>query len=101
MILKVKALRSFKEKSVGLIGEKNIYPVYFTTRWGIHTFGVLFPIDVIIMDTNNRVVKIVQNLKPNRMLLWNPKYKDIIELPKDTIKIKGIKIGEKITLEES
>ena len=96
--LKVKMLRSLKEKSTGIIGVKDVFPVYFTTRWGIHTFGVLSPIDVLILDDNNRVVKLAQRLLPNHIFMWSPKYKHVVELPTEEISEKRIALGDLIQL---
>ncbi|MEX1013632.1 MAG: hypothetical protein WDZ80_00540, partial [Candidatus Paceibacterota bacterium] len=43
------------EKIKGLIGEKFPRSVYFKSRWGIHTAGMKFPIDVIILGKDMRV----------------------------------------------
>ncbi|MCX6793584.1 MAG: DUF192 domain-containing protein [Candidatus Gottesmanbacteria bacterium] len=96
--LSVKILRSFQEKSKGLIGANPVYPVYFTTRWGIHTFGVLLPIDILILDNNNRVVTLCRGLAPNRVFFWNPKYDKVVELPPGTIVKKNIAAGSIIKL---
>jgi uncharacterized membrane protein (UPF0127 family) len=94
--LKVKLLRSMAEKSIGLIGANPVYPVYFTTRWGIHTFGVLSPIDVLILDTNDCVVAIRQKMKPNRLFFWNPKYDRVVELPLGVIEKMKIILGDRV-----
>jgi len=99
-LIRVKTLRSFNERIVGLIGERNPYPVYFTTRGAIHTFGMRSAIDVVILDKNKKVVKLKKNLKPNRLFFWNPKYKGVLELPPGNISKRGIKIGEKVDFEE-
>lgn len=99
MHLAVTHAKSLKDKGIGLIGKKNIRPIYFETRWGIHTFGVRFPIDVVILDTNQTIVRIKQHLKPNRIFIWNPKYKWVLELPAGMIEKEKIKIGEKIILQ--
>jgi uncharacterized membrane protein (UPF0127 family) len=96
--LKVKILRSIPEKSKGLIGMRHICPVYFTTRWGIHTFGVLSPIDVLILDKGHRVVKLVHRLPPNRIFFWNPKYSRVVELPAGSIANDTILRGTQILL---
>jgi len=96
--LKVKILRTLIEKSVGLIGTKRIFPVFFTTRWGIHTFGVRSPIDVLILDRNNRVVVIRHRLSPNRLFFWNPIYDRVVELPPGIIMKRKITIGTQISL---
>lgn len=98
MKLYVTKAYSFKEKTLGFIGKKTITPLYFETRWGIHTFGVKHTIDVIILDEHNVVKVLKKNLKPNRIFLWNPTYKKVIELPSGMIKKKGLKVGISIIL---
>lgn len=97
IVLKVKTLRTFREKCVGLI-EKPIEPVRLTTRWGIHTFGVPAAIDVLILDNENRVVKLMEKLPPNRIFCWNPMHKTVLELPGGMIAEKRITLGETLTL---
>lgn len=96
--IKVKKMNSWKGKICGNIGKKEIESIYFETRWGIHTFGLRKPIDVVILDTHNQIRVLKQNLKPNRIFFWNPRYYQIIELPKGYILKNGIKVGRKITL---
>ncbi len=96
--LKVRILRTLIEKSAGLIGVKCAFPVFFSTHWGIHTFGVRSPIDVLILDKDNRVVVIRHRLPPNRILFWNPIYDRVVELPPGTIVKKGISVGTQIAL---
>jgi uncharacterized membrane protein (UPF0127 family) len=99
VILSVKILSGLREKSKGLIGVQKIEPIFFTTRWGIHTYGVLSPIDVLILDNNHRVVKIRKGFLPNRIFFWNPKYENVVELPAGTIAKKEIAAGSIIELE--
>lgn len=87
-----KELKGFWDKSKGLINKLKPENVYFKTRCGIHTFGLKFPLDVVILDKNNKVKKIKESLKPNRIFLWNPKYEKILELKPGTIKKEKIKI---------
>lgn len=98
MKIKVKHLSSIWQKTIGLIGCKTAYPVYFQTRFGIHTFGLRFPIDVLILDEVYRVVKIKNIILPNRLFLWNPKYYNVVELPAGEIEKKGIKLNSKIRI---
>jgi uncharacterized protein len=74
-------LKSIINKSMGLIGQQKSKPLIFKTRFGIHTFFLKFPIDVLIMDKNMKVVKVKRSLKPNRFLFWNPLHDLVIELP--------------------
>ncbi len=97
--LKVKYLRTFMQASVGLLPAAKAYPVFFKTRFGIHTFFMKFPIDILILDKNNRVVSLKNNLKPFRILVWNPRYNEVIELPEGTINSRGIRIKDMVKLE--
>ena len=87
------------KKIIGLIGKKNPNPIFFKTRFGIHTIGLFYPIDVIITDKNYKVVKMRESLKPLRIFLWNPRYDTVIELPEGTIKKENIQIGDHILFE--
>lgn len=94
--LKVKRLETLKEKTVGLIGREKIASVIFETRFGIHTFFLRVPIDVLILDSQKRVIVLKESLFPNRIFLWNPRYKIVLELPEGTIKKYNIKKRTKI-----
>ena len=96
MILFVKKAKNIKEKVIGLIGKDKPQSLMIRTRFGIHTFGLKFPIDVLILDGENKVVFLKKNLMPMRILLWNPKYDKVLELPYGTIAKKKIKINDSI-----
>lgn len=94
--IKVKLLTSIKDRTIGLINYKKPEPVMFFTRFGIHTFGLNYPIDVMVLDNNNKVVKLVENLKPNKLFYWPVKHNKVIELPAGYIKNNNIKLRTKI-----
>lgn len=73
--------KDFLGKSKGLIGKNVPETIVFKTRFGIHTFLLGFPIDLIIADKNNKVVIVKKNIKPNSIFFWNIKYDTVIELP--------------------
>lgn len=95
-----KAFTSIKDRGMGLIGKKRAFPVLFETRFGIHTIGLSFPIDVIVLDEKNRVVKIKENLETNNLFFWSPIYFKVLELPAGFIKKEKIKMGDRIKLGE-
>ena len=82
----------------GLIGSRP-EAIVFKTRFGIHTIGVGYAIDVVILDKNHVAQKIKENLLPNHFFFWNPQFDTVIELPRGTIKKNKIKIGQKIDLQ--
>lgn len=96
--LRVKKLNNTLQKTIGLLGKTEPESVFFTTRFGIHTFGMKFPIDVVILNKQNQVVTIKENLQPKRIFLWNPKYNNVVELPNGTINKYKIQKYIKIAL---
>lgn len=88
---------TFSQSVTGLIFRKP-QNVYFRTHFGIHTFFMKYPIDVILLDESGKVMKIKKNLKPNKIFLWNFKYSRVVEMPEGTILKMGIDSGDKILL---
>lgn len=82
----------------GLIGSKP-EAILFKTRFGIHTIGVGYPIDVVILDKNHIVRKIKEHLEPNHFFFWNPQFDTVVELPSGTVQSKKIKQNQKTDLE--
>lgn len=91
-----KRANSLKDKLLGLLRTSNPRCLVFKTRFGIHTFGLYVPIDILILNSNHKVVKMKINLSPNRVYLWNPKYSTIIELPSGSIHKSQTEIGHTI-----
>jgi uncharacterized protein len=90
--------KTIRQRMVGLLGAKKPKSIYFQTRWGIHTIGMKFPIDVVVLDNKYYVKKIKTNLKPMSVFLWNPKYKNVLELPAGTVKKEKINMDTKIEI---
>ena len=94
----VKKADSLKTSIIGLIGAKKPQPLLFHTRFGIHTFGMSFPIDVVILDKNGIVVRQKALLLPNRIFLWPPKWNTVLELPANSITSANIRLGEYVEI---
>ncbi|HEX8965117.1 MAG TPA: DUF192 domain-containing protein [Patescibacteria group bacterium] len=99
VILQAQRCTSFWQKSVGMLAYKKPITIYFETRFGIHTFGLKLPIDVVILNKKNQVIKLFKNLKPNQIFLWNPLYKKVIEMPEGYINKKNIAHGTTIIVQ--
>jgi uncharacterized protein len=96
--LHVTQLTSFVSKSVGLLNAGKAHPILFRTRFGIHTFGMKYPIDVLILDKQNRIVKLVEKLLPNKIFVWSPRFDIVIELPAGEIKKHGLRKGDDVRI---
>lgn len=99
-IISIKAIKAdnFWEKCVGLIGKSKNTCLYLETRFGIHTFGMRYKIDILILDKKNIVHRLKRSLPPNRFFFWNPFFKKVLELPDSAISKKNIKLTDKINI---
>ena len=93
--------QTFNEKANGLLGKERPAPLFFKTRWGIHTFGMKFPIDCIILDDKLMVKTTRENLKPSRFFFWWPGYKNVLELPAGTVLSTGTRVGDILEMRPS
>ncbi|HUD45125.1 MAG TPA: DUF192 domain-containing protein [Patescibacteria group bacterium] len=89
---------TIKDRVIGLLKADKPYPLHIKTRWGIHTFGMKYAIDVVILDDNFTVQAIKTSLEPWRIFLWNPKFKHVLELPEGTIQNKHITTNSQLNL---
>ncbi|MEK7512859.1 MAG: DUF192 domain-containing protein [Patescibacteria group bacterium] len=95
----VRDARAFSAKAVGLIGAASPRALFFRTRWGIHTVGMRFPIDVVIFDEEGTVRAARECLKPFRAFFWNPRWRNVLELPAGTIARTGTRLGDRLSVE--
>lgn len=89
----LKLAESFKDRFFGLLIKSNPANLLFKTRFGIHTFFLTEPIDVLVLNNVFKIIQTERSLKPNRFFFWNPKYSILIELKKGTIDKFRIKQG--------
>jgi uncharacterized protein len=65
----------------------------------IHTFFMRFPIDVLFVNKDNRVVKIIANLPPFRLspICFTGQF--VVELPAGTIQNTHTTLGDQLVIE--
>lgn len=66
---------------------------------GIHTFGMKFPIDVIFLDKDNRVVTTRENMAANRMSSVHFSATGVLELPAGTLTGLRIAVGDRVVID--
>ena len=65
----------------------------------VHTFRMNFPIDVVFIDRNKRVTKIVPSMKRSRMAMsWRAR--SVIELPAGTVEETGSEVGDELEVQK-
>jgi uncharacterized protein len=92
------SLQTLFNKSLGLIGKNTPEAIIFHTRFGIHTFLLKFPIDILVLNKNGEVKALKTDMKPNRLFFWNMQFDTVIELPAGTIKKSKTKKNDLIEI---
>ena len=62
------------------------YGLLFNRCSSIHTFFMFQPIDVILLDKNNNIIKTYEKLEKNKIILPKKNVYKVLELPINTIK---------------
>jgi uncharacterized protein len=95
---KIRVAKNLQDKVIGLLRSKKPEVLLLKTHFGIHTFGMKYAIDVIVLDDKHTVVALKASLPPNRIFLWNPMDEIVIEMPEGMIEKTKTEIGDKIEI---
>lgn len=87
---------------VGLLGRKSLKPdsgVWIVPANSIHTVGMLFSFDLVMIDKNFRVVNVKEMVRPFRIVLPKLRAESVIELPHHTIYRSRTEVGDELIIE--
>ena len=85
----------------GLLGRfklRSDEAVWVVPSCGVHTFGLLFQIDVIYLDSECRVVHLIENLGPLRIAPLRLHSASVLELPAGSIYSSGTQMGDRLLI---
>lgn len=85
----------------GLLGRMRIRSdeaLWVVPSHGIHTIGLLFPIDALYLDAELRVVDSVENLGPLRIAPMRWQCASVLELPARSIYESGTQVGDQLMI---
>lgn len=82
--------KSFFSRLKGLMFKKNITKGIFFKENSVHMLFMFEPIDIIMLDKKDNIIKLYPYAKPWLFARIIPKCKIIIELPKGSIEKMGI-----------
>jgi uncharacterized protein len=93
--------KSILARTKGLLGRKAFLPgeaIILDPCNSVHTFFMLFAIDILFVSKDYRVVKAIPNLRPNRAtsIYWHSKM--VIELPVGSISLTNTRAGDQLQL---
>ena len=93
---------SFFARLKGLLGRPALPPgggLHLDPCNSIHTFFMRFPIDVVFLDSECRVVELSLGLRPWHLAGAYPTARSALELPAGVVAATDTKIGDLLTLE--
>jgi uncharacterized membrane protein (UPF0127 family) len=94
----VHVCETFAERARGLLLRSRPGPetAYLLSPCGrIHTFGMFFPIDVLFCDADDRIIDLVEALRPWRTA-GHVSARRVWELPLGSIRTLGLQLGDRI-----
>jgi|SRR5260370_15955853 len=87
---------------IGLLGRRSLSPdggVWIVPANAIHTIGMLFSFDVVMIDKTFNVVSVKEFVKPFRIILPKLNAESVIELPAHTIFRSRTEVGDELVIE--
>ncbi|MEW6446528.1 MAG: DUF192 domain-containing protein [Bacillota bacterium] len=100
---RVAVARSFGRRLKGLLFRKELPPgeaLIIEPCKSVHTFFMLFPIDLIFYDDKGRVISVFPALPPFRLTPVIRPARGVVELPAGTITETGTETGDTIRFED-
>lgn len=98
---KIRFCNGFFSRSIGLMFSKKedkalVFEFPYERKVSLHMFFVFYPIDVVFLDGERKVVEVKENFKP--FAVYNPKRnaKYVIEMPAGSVKKFNVKINDKV-----
>lgn len=85
----------------GLIGKLKLEPdqgLWVVPSSGIHTLGVLFPLDLIYLDENHRVIHVIEYFRTFRIAPLRRQAASVLELPVHTIYYSQTQVGDQLVV---
>lgn len=86
---------------LGLMGKRTLQPgsgLWIMPSSGVHTFWMRICIDVVALDSQNRVVALAHSVPPWRLSCVSLKTRSILELPAGRIRECAITVGDTLVM---
>ena len=102
LAFRVRVADSMLSRMVGLLGKRSLKPdagVWIVPANAVHSIGMLFRFDLILIDKDFRVVGLRELVRPFSITRPNFKAESVIELPPHTIFRSRTAIGDELVID--
>ncbi|MEI6828156.1 MAG: DUF192 domain-containing protein [Desulfuromonadales bacterium] len=92
---------TLQSRMVGLLGRQSLANgegLWIKPCKGVHTFGMHFPIDVVFLDPQLRVIGVSHALPPNRLTRLYISAASVLELPSGVVAQTATVAGDTISI---
>ena len=99
---RVRVADSVSSRLIGLLGRRSLNPdggVWIVPANSIHTVGMLFSFDLVMIDKDFRVVNVKEMVRPFRVVLPKLRAESVIELPQHTIFRSRTEVGDQLVID--
>ena len=99
--LRVRLARKFGQRLIGLIGQRTLAPndgLWIEPCDRVHTFGMRFAIDLVMLDRRGKVLCTHPALPPWRLGPGGQRHGIALELPCGEIERLRVCVGDQLTL---
>jgi uncharacterized protein len=89
---------------VGLLGERELLPgdgLLIVPSQGVHTWGMLFPIDIVVLDGDWNVLALRRRLRQFRITRVFWKAAAVLELPSGILDSTLTSVGDTLTFDRA
>lgn len=84
----------------GLLGRRSLGPgaALMIERCGsVHTVGMRFALDLVFLNRAWRVVKVIRNVRPGRLMVWGGwRARRVVESEAGCLAVGGLRIGDEL-----
>ena len=90
---------TYLRRLIGLLGKTRRWARFGCGLWivpsrGVHTIGMLFPIDLIFLNKAKEVIYVEEYVRPFRVSSLPLKATSVLELPVHTVNRTGTRVGD-------
>jgi uncharacterized membrane protein (UPF0127 family) len=93
---------TFGARMRGLLGAGSMSPgdgLILGPARQVHTFGMRYPIDVLFLDEEARVLHVIADMRPYRMSRYVRAARSVLELPPGTVQ-DSVRVGAQLSFSD-
>ena len=88
--------RRLPTRIVGLMGKRHVgtIPILFPRCSSIHTYFMRVPVDVLCLDRHNKIVRLLENVRPWRVVFGGRATRSILEAQRGYSRLHRLVVGK-------